>query len=65
MRTADRDASLGRMAGRKPMDDDATRNLKPSDERQTASEGTRIGKLSRKKVFADFRKIVGAPKSGR
>jgi hypothetical protein len=43
------------------MDSDATQNLKPGDERQTAPEGTEIGKLSRKKVFADFRRIVRVP----
>jgi hypothetical protein len=44
--------------GRKPMDSDATQNLKPEDTQQDAPEGTRIGKLSRKKVFADFRRIA-------
>jgi hypothetical protein len=47
--------------GRKPMDSDATHELKPDDERQTAPEGTEIGKLSREKVLADFRRIVRVP----
>lgn len=39
-------------------DDDAMKNLRPEDERQTAPKGTKIGKLRRSEVFADFRKIV-------
>jgi hypothetical protein len=44
------------------MDDDATKNLRPEDERQDAPKGTKIGKLSREKVLGDFRRIVRAPK---
>ena len=43
---------------RKPTDDDATKNLRPDDERQAAPKGTKIGKLRRSDVLADFRKIV-------
>lgn len=45
---------------RKPTDDDATKNLRPEDERQTAPKGTKIGKLERGKVLGDFRKIARA-----
>jgi len=41
---------------------DATGNLKPEDERQDAPGGTKIGRLSRSKVLADFRKIARAKK---
>lgn len=40
------------------MDDDATGNLKPEDETQRAKAGTRIGLLSKRKVLADFKKMV-------
>lgn len=43
---------------RKPTDDDATKNLRPEDERQTAPKGTKIGKMNRLDVLADFRKIA-------
>ena len=46
--------------GRKPLDNDATGNLKPGDETQDAPKGTKIGKLSRAKVFADFQKVIAA-----
>jgi hypothetical protein len=49
--------------GRKPKDDDATQNLRPEDETQRAKEGTKIGLLDRKSIFADFRKIVGSRKT--
>lgn len=47
------------------MDTDATQNLKPEDAQQDAPKGTRIGKLSREKVFADFRRIAGVTKPSR
>lgn len=47
---------------RKPTDDDATKNLRPDDERQTAPKGTKIGLLGRDKVLGDFRKIAGGKK---
>lgn len=40
------------------MDEDATGNLKPDDETQTAKRGTRIGLLPKSKVMADFKRIV-------
>jgi hypothetical protein len=43
---------------RPPKDDDATQNLKPEDKIQRAKKGTRIGKLRRSEVMADFRKII-------
>ena len=39
-------------------DDDATKNLRPEDEAQKARRGTKIGKLRKADVLADFRKIV-------
>jgi hypothetical protein len=45
--------------GRKPKDDDATQNLRPEDKTQRAKAGTKIGLLSRKTIFADFRKTAG------
>ena len=36
---------------RPPKDDDATQNLEPEDATQRAKAGTKIGKLSREKVF--------------
>jgi hypothetical protein len=39
-------------------DDDATKNLRPDDERQTAPKGTKIGKLKRDEILADLRKIA-------
>lgn len=39
-------------------DDDATKGLKPEDETQDARKGTKIGRLPKRKVLADFRKIV-------
>jgi hypothetical protein len=44
--------------GRKPKDDDATQNLKPSDKTQRAKKGTKIGLLPKDEVMAVFRKIV-------
>jgi hypothetical protein len=41
-------------------DDDATQNLKPDDKTQRAKAGTKIGKLSRETIMADFRKIARA-----
>ncbi len=52
-----------RSAGRPALDDDATKNLKPEDETQEAREGTRIGLLSKSKIMADFRRIVGGRKN--
>jgi len=43
---------------RKPIDDDATKNLRPEDETQRAKEGTNVGLLANSKVLADFRKIA-------
>jgi hypothetical protein len=45
-------------SGRPEMDADATGNLKPEDEIQTARSGTKIGLLRKSKVMADFKKIV-------
>lgn len=45
---------------RPPKDDDATQNLKPEDETQTAAKGTKVGKLRKDEVMADFRKIATA-----
>lgn len=39
-------------------DDDATKNLKPEDETQRAKAGTKIGKLRKDEVVADFKKIA-------
>jgi hypothetical protein len=44
-------------------DDDATKNLKPEDETQTAREGTKIGLLPKSKIMADFKKMVRAKKT--
>ncbi len=43
---------------RKPQDSDATKNLRPEDERQDAPKGTKIGKLRRAEIFADFAKVA-------
>jgi hypothetical protein len=43
-------------------DDDATKNLRPEDETQRAKEGTLIGKLPKRDVLADFKKIVRGKK---
>jgi len=48
---------------RSPKDDDATQKLRPEDETQRAKEGTKIRLLSRKSIFADFRKIARAKKN--
>jgi hypothetical protein len=45
---------------RPPQDDDATKNLKPEDEVQEAKAGTKIGKLPKEEVLADFKKIARA-----
>jgi hypothetical protein len=47
---------------RPKIEDDATKKLRREDETQEAREGTKIGLLSREKIVADFRKIVGAKK---
>ena len=47
-----------RTMARPPKDDDATQNLKPEDKTQRAKKGTKIGKLRRGEVMADFKKIV-------
>jgi hypothetical protein len=44
-------------------DDDATKNLRPKDETQAAREGTKIGLLPKRKVLADFAKIVRGKKT--
>lgn len=43
---------------RPPLDDDATKNLEPQDATQRAKAGTKIGKLRKSKVLADFKKIA-------
>ncbi len=43
---------------RPPQDDEATKDLRPEDKTQRAKEGTKIGLLRRRDVFADFKKIV-------
>ena len=40
------------------MNEDATGNLKPEDGTQTAKAGTRIGLLPKRKILADFKKMV-------
>ena len=55
-------ATVGRV-GRKPISDDATSNLKASDETQVAPKGTKIGKLSREKVLGDFQKVIAGKKA--
>lgn len=45
---------------RPPQDDDATKNLKPEDETQRAKAGTKVGKLRKTEVMADFKKIARA-----
>ena len=44
--------------GRKPKDDDATKNLRPDDATQRAKAGTLIGKLPKDEVMAAFRKLA-------
>jgi hypothetical protein len=44
--------------GRPPMDEDATKNLRPEDETQEAPEGTKVGLLRKDEVIAAFRKIA-------
>lgn len=44
--------------GRKPKDDDATRNLNPGDKTQRAKRGTKIGLLPKDEVLGVFRKIA-------
>jgi hypothetical protein len=39
-------------------DNDATGKLKPDDKTQVTPKGTKIGKLRRREVFADFRKVT-------
>lgn len=39
-------------------DDDATKNLKPEDDTQRAKVGTKIGKLRKGEVMADFKRIA-------
>jgi hypothetical protein len=39
-------------------DADATRNLEPGDKTQVTPKGTKIGLFPRKKIMADFKKIV-------
>lgn len=43
-------------------DDDATKDLKPEDEVQRAKAGTKIGKLRKDEVMADFKKIARTKK---
>lgn len=45
---------------RPPKDDDATQNLRPEDETQRAKKGTKIGKLPKEQILADFKKIARA-----
>jgi len=49
--------------GRKPKDDDATKNLRREDETQQAKKGTRIGLLPKRDVLADFKRIVRGRKN--
>jgi len=48
---------------RPPLDDDATKNLKPEDETQRAKAGTKIGKLRKDEVMSGFKKIARAKPS--
>jgi hypothetical protein len=50
---------------RPPTDDDATQNLCPEDKTQRAPKGTKIGKLKRGEIMADFAKIARKPVEGR
>lgn len=43
---------------RPPKDDDATQNLRDEDKTQKAVEGTKVGKLPKDEVMADFRKVA-------
>lgn len=43
---------------RPPKDEDATQNLHPEDKTQKAPKGTKIGKLPKDEVMADFRKVA-------
>jgi hypothetical protein len=43
---------------RPPKDDDATQELRPEDKTQRAKGGTKIGKLPKREVLADFKKIA-------
>lgn len=47
---------------RPPKDDDATQNLRPSDETQRGKQGTKIGLLRKSEIMADFKKIVRGKK---
>jgi hypothetical protein len=48
---------------RPKINNDATKNLRPEDETQTAKAGTRIGLLRKSKVMGDFKKIVRGGKT--
>ena len=50
----------GSAMARPKIEDDATKKLKLEDETQEARQGTKIGRLSREKMMADFRKIARA-----
>jgi hypothetical protein len=43
---------------RPPKDDDATQSLRPEDETQRAKKGTKVGKLRKSEVMADFAKVA-------
>ncbi len=49
--------------GRKPKDDNATKNLRPGDETQRAKEGTKIGRLPKDEVMTFFRRFAHPKKS--
>jgi len=44
------------MTGRK--NNDATKNLRPSDERQTTPKGLKIGRLPRGEILRDLQKVI-------
>jgi hypothetical protein len=48
---------------RSPKGNDATQNLRPSDETQRGKKATKIGLLRKSEIMADFKKIVRGKKS--
>jgi hypothetical protein len=44
-------------------DDDATKDLASGDKTQVTPKGTKLGLLPRKKIMADFKKIVRGQKN--
>jgi hypothetical protein len=46
---------------RPPIDDDATKKLRPEDATQRAKKGTKIGLLPKDKVMADLKTVAKPP----